>query len=193
MTTGRPTASFDGDFAVDLHTRVSGLVNPASGLANDYLNLFNEVVMLIEQLPSMPELMTDLLTWSPTTYQDYFAGSPLPGRESAMEAYDQLEPRFRRQFEDVVAELDRMATGAVAALRRHHRVKGDSDEESLAIACERFGANLRAVLSKATDLVNGEGATAESAQKRADRLMAVRRHVAGANIKAPNRLRAARL
>src|ERR1700759_5053507 len=36
--------------------RAEALVNPASGLANDYLNLFNEIVMLIEQLPTMPEL-----------------------------------------------------------------------------------------------------------------------------------------
>ena len=30
--------------------RAEALVNPASGLANDYLNLFNEIVMLLEQL-----------------------------------------------------------------------------------------------------------------------------------------------
>ena len=35
--------------------RAEALVNPASGLANDYLNLFNEIVMLVEQLPTMPE------------------------------------------------------------------------------------------------------------------------------------------
>jgi hypothetical protein len=35
--------------AAPLNTRASALVNPASRLANDYLNLFNEIVMLIEQ------------------------------------------------------------------------------------------------------------------------------------------------
>jgi len=34
-----------------LQSRAEAIVNPASGLANDYLNLFNEIVMLIEQLP----------------------------------------------------------------------------------------------------------------------------------------------
>ncbi len=35
----------------DIQRRAEAIVNPASGLANDYLNLFNEIVMLIEQLP----------------------------------------------------------------------------------------------------------------------------------------------
>ena len=58
------------------------LVNPASGIANDYLNLFNEIVMLIEQLPTMPELIDDIKARKPTTYEDYFVNSSLPGRES---------------------------------------------------------------------------------------------------------------
>ncbi len=50
-------------------SRDEAIVNPASGLANDYLNLFNEIVMLIEQLPVMPELIDDILKWRPLTYQ----------------------------------------------------------------------------------------------------------------------------
>ena len=69
------------------------LVNPASGIANDYLNLFNEIVMLIEQLPTMPELIDDIKAWKPTSYEDYFIHSPLPGRESAIEAYQRAATR----------------------------------------------------------------------------------------------------
>lgn len=155
--------------------RAAALVNPASGLANDYLNLFNEVVMLIEQLPNMAELMSDLQVWKPISYNDYFQNSPLPGKESALDAYRSLDAKFRRDFEEIVAELDRIATGAVASLRRHHRVKGDSDPEGLAAACERFGSALRDVLQRATNLVNyGSSKPEESAQTRADRLLAVR-------------------
>ena len=57
------------------------LVNPVSGLANDYLNLFNELVMMLEQIALMPELLQDLLAWKPVSYQVYFrdfeaAGAP---------------------------------------------------------------------------------------------------------------------
>jgi len=155
--------------------RAAALVNPASGLANDYLNLFNEIVMLIEQLPSMSELMADLQAWKPISYNDYFQQSPLPGKVSALEAYSRLDVRFRHDFEEIVAELDRIATGAVASIRRHHRVKGDTDPESLAAACERFGTTLRGVLQRATNLVNhGSSDSDENAQRRADRLLAVR-------------------
>ena len=160
-----------------LDGRATALVNPASGLANDYLNLFNEIVMLIEQLPSMPELMADLLAWKPTSYNDYFNRSSLPGRQSAIEAYGLLDAKFRHDFEETVSELDRIATGAVASIRRHHRIKGDGDREGLAVACERFGSNLRAVLTRATNIVNhGSKEADENAQKRADRLIAVRMH-----------------
>lgn len=160
-----------------LMKRFATLVNPASGLAHDYLNLFNEIVMLIEQAPTMPELMDDLLAWRPISYLDYFGRSQLPGSRSAIEAYNQLRPEFRRQFEDVVEDLDRIATGAVAAIRRHNRVKGSSAPTELAEACARLGAALRVPLARAVELVNGEPSTAENVQKRADRLMAIRRHM----------------
>ena len=47
------------------------LVNPVSGLANDYLNLFNELVMMLEQIPQMPELLQDLLAWKPVSYTPF--------------------------------------------------------------------------------------------------------------------------
>jgi hypothetical protein len=158
-----------------LATRAAALVNPASGLANDYLNLFNEVVMLIEQLPEMPELIDDLLAWRPTTYEEYFTRSILPGRHSALEAYAELTQGFRQQFELVVADLDRMATGSVALIRRQLRKKGMSGPEELAATCAKAGAAMRGVLDRAGTIVNhGAAEESESAQRRADRLMAVR-------------------
>jgi len=158
-----------------MEERASSLVNPASGLANDYLNLFNEIVMLIEQLPAMPELFEDLLAWKPTTYQEYFSRSDLPGRHSALADYNQLNPRFRRRFEAVVEELDRLAVGTVASIRRHVRIKGDSDLQTLVAICEKGSAGLREKLEEATNIVNnGTFESAEDAQARADRLLAVR-------------------
>jgi len=82
------------------------LVNPASGLANDYLNLFNEILMIIEQLPTMPELFDDLLAWKPVTYQEYFSRSVLPGSHSALADYNRLNPSFRSRFEAIVRRVD---------------------------------------------------------------------------------------
>lgn len=161
--------------ATEVEQRALSLVNPASGLANDYLNLFNEVVMLIEQLPSMPDLMEDLLAWRSQSYRDYFTNSPLPGRFSAIEVYEKLDTAFKAAFDAVVAELDRQATGVVVQIRRHVRTKKDSDPEGLAALCEKNGAALRETLEKANSIVNnGVEGMQKSAQARADRLLAVR-------------------
>ncbi len=155
-----------------LHKRAEAIVNPASGLANDYLNLFNEIVMLIEQLPAMPELIDDILQWRPVAYQTYFANSVLPGRTSALEAYVALDAGFRRDFEAVVADLDRRAVGAVVAIRRQHKLVGNTSTPAMAEICGRAGEALREVLLKATDLVNhGTRLPRESEQERADRLL----------------------
>lgn len=159
--------------------RAEAIVNPASGLANDYLNLFNEIVMMIEQLPAMPELIDDILQWRPVTYQAYFAKSILPGRTSALEAYGALDANFRRDFESVVADLDRRAVGAVVAIRRQHKI-GDCTSPATAEICARAGEALREILLKATDLVNhGTRAPRETEQERADRLLYGKQRRAG--------------
>ena len=151
--------------------RAEALVNPASGLANDYLNLFNEIVMLVEQLPNMPELFDDIRRWRPVAYREYFRRSILPGRGSALDAYDSLDLRFRQSFETVVADLDRRATGAVAAVRKQY--KNETDPEALALLCERAGQSIREVLDMATMIVNhGEVVSGDHVQKRTDLLMA---------------------
>lgn len=151
--------------------RAEAIVNPASGLANDYLNLFNEIVMLIEQLPAMPELIDDILRWRPVSYHTYFTKSILPGRTSALEAYSALDASFRRDFETVVADLDRRAVGAVAAIRKQYK-SGNISSAATAELCARAGEALREVLLKATELVNhGTRVARESEQERADRLL----------------------
>jgi hypothetical protein len=165
------TDGFESRFA-RREKKATELVNPASGLANDYLNLFNEIVMLIEQLPTMPELMDDMLRWHPLSYQDYFANSVLPGRVSALDAYASLDARFREEFEGVVAELDRKAVGTVAAIRRHHKTFGESQPYALAGICERAGETMREVLRRATNLVNyGVKSPRREPQSIADRLI----------------------
>lgn len=154
--------------------RAKELVNPTSGLANDYLNIFNELVMLVEQLPEVPEFAEDVLNWRPRTYQDYFTNSNLPGRESALSAYAQLDLTFRKEFEQVVADLDRIATGCVAVLRRLLK-KGDEGQGAMASQCEKTSSSMRELLLRASNLIDhGSSVAADNAQRRADRLFAVR-------------------
>lgn len=134
----------------EVAARAAALVNPASGLANDYLNVFNEIVMLIDLLPAMPALAEDIAAWSPIPYREYFARSTLAGRQGALRAYDHLDPVFRASFDRDVASLGRLArrscTSVLAAASR--------DSELLVERCFAQAQVLRKKLEHVTRTVN---------------------------------------
>ena len=51
-------------------------INPATGLATEYLNRFNEAVMLLDMLSSCPKFRDDFLAWKPMSYREHFRLSP---------------------------------------------------------------------------------------------------------------------
>jgi hypothetical protein len=129
-------------------------VSAGFSLAGAYLNQFNEMVKLIEQLPGTPEVIGDLLIWQPTSYHDYFTASAMPGRASATDVYASLNRCVRQNFEDVVDDLERKALGALAAIRRHYKTHGESRPDIMTDICARAGTHLLQVLGKANDLVS---------------------------------------
>jgi hypothetical protein len=158
----------------ETEARAKALVNPTSGLANDYLNVFNELVMLVEMLPNVPEFAEDIFAWRPKTYREYFEASTLPGSKSALEAYAKLDSKFRSDFEDVMRELERFAIGSVVAIRLALK-KGESAREALVAHCEKTSTAMRDLLQKASNLIDhGSAITESNAQDRADRLIKVR-------------------
>jgi len=83
-------------------------INPATGLATDYLNHFNEAIMLLDLVASMPECLSDLMAWRPMSYQDHFAGSNFKDRKLAVVAYAVADPAARRdleRFADAMTEV----------------------------------------------------------------------------------------
>ena len=62
-------------------------INPRTGLATDYLNHFNEAIMLLEMIPDMPECAEEFLEWQPRSYREHFAASNFRARELAIEAF----------------------------------------------------------------------------------------------------------
>ncbi len=73
-------------------------INPRTGLATDYLNHFNEAVMLLEMVPDMPECAEDFLSWSPLSYAEHFWASNFKARDLAIEAYEIRRPQDPRRF-----------------------------------------------------------------------------------------------
>lgn len=157
----------------ELESRAACLINPASGIANDYLNVFNEVLLLIENLPVLlPEMMDDLEQWQPISYREYFSKSPLPGSEKALAAYEKLDPAFRANFEAKIADVAEIARGGKEAIRAIQEESGQLDPEMVEAKCGELAAKLREALMDATDMVNnGAASRSHRAQALADRLM----------------------
>ncbi len=98
-------------------------INPRTGLATDYLNHFNEAVMLLEMIPDMPECAEDFLTWYPLTYREHFIASHFKGRDLAIEAYDSADAIIRAEFDNITSAMTSILTAVGAAMREARQDK----------------------------------------------------------------------
>jgi hypothetical protein len=82
-------------------------------LATDYLNHVNEIIMLIEMIPDMPEMLDEAKAWQPKSYVEHFGDSSYPFRELAIELYPHVPTRFKTPFETTIAQLDAVIARAL--------------------------------------------------------------------------------
>lgn len=141
---------------------VAANINPSSFLATDYLNHFNEVVMLMEMVPDMPDMIEEVMAWEPRGYTDHFEQSVFAGKALAIEAYAAAPAAAKVAFEDVVADLDKqivdiqiMLSGVDMAAPMDPAL---ADRLMLTILNE-----LRPAIDRASGIINAtDGATSES-------------------------------
>src|SRR5712672_3299589 len=120
----RPTQLLSG---LDSEARAARLraanINPRTGLATDYLNHFNEAIMLLEMIPDMPECAEDFLTWSPLSYCEHFMASNFRARDLAIEAYDTADATIRAEFDNITSTMTSILTAVGSAMREVHQDK----------------------------------------------------------------------
>src|SRR5437763_6066040 len=102
-------------------------INPRTGLATDYLNHFNEAIMLLEMVPDMPECAEDFLTWSPLSYAEHFWASNFKARDLAIEAYELSDAKV--EFDNIAATMTSILTAVGTAMRE---AKQDKTRATLA-------------------------------------------------------------
>lgn len=112
----------------------SANINPDSFLATDYLNHFNEIVMLLEMAMDMPDLMEEAAGWKPASYVEHFQNSGFVARELVVKAWDMTSPGVRAQFEHVVSQLDSLILSILDMLKDAGAPDGAYDKETRAIA-----------------------------------------------------------
>jgi hypothetical protein len=110
-----PPAGLDGE------TRAAELraanINPRTGLATDYLNHFNEAIMLLEMIPDIPECADDFLEWHPLSYAEHFTASNFKARDLAISAYEQADPAIRAEFDQLTSTMTSILTAVGQAMR----------------------------------------------------------------------------
>jgi hypothetical protein len=98
-------------------------INPRTGLATDYLNHFNEAVMLLEMIPDIPECAEDFLAWAPLSYEEHFCASNFKDRDLAIEAYESAEARVRAEFDQLTSSMTSILTAVGLAMREARQDK----------------------------------------------------------------------
>lgn len=127
-------------------------IDPLTLLATDYLNHFNEIVMLLELIPDMPECLEDAEAWAPKTYQDHFSQSQFRDRDLAVAAYDHVPARYREPFDDVVAQMNRMVP---RGLQRIREALSSGDTDRLRLICTDISRHLQKTIDIASAIIHG--------------------------------------
>lgn len=127
-------------------------VNETTFLATDYLNHLNEAVMMIELVPSMPDMLEDALAWRPKSYQQHFEGGELAIADLAVEAYEIAPERYRLPFDLTVKAINRRIAKTLEALEPLVD-QGDSVQTGLVVleACKA----IQDLIGVASAVVNG--------------------------------------
>ncbi|PCI32174.1 MAG: hypothetical protein COB54_07880 [Alphaproteobacteria bacterium] len=128
-------------------------INSQTLLATDYLNHFNEVHMLMDMLPSMPDCMEDIREWAPISYQDHFRNSVFAAKDLAIEAYEHSPAEYRLPFEQTVAKMDDLVLHTIA--QAEEQVARD-DESALQRLIESYTPLMIALIEKCGGIINGE-------------------------------------
>jgi hypothetical protein len=124
-------------------------INPRTGLATDYLNHFNEAIMLLEMIPDMPECVEDFLDWQPRTYREHFEASNLKAQGLIIQAYEEAETALRVEFDRVIGAMTEILIAVSAAMRETTR------DNTRAILAEQTTGWIKPLLSLAGGLIHG--------------------------------------
>lgn len=140
-----------------MRARLAGSnINSATLLATDYLNHFNEFVMLLDLVADCPELHDMLCDWEPKSYIAHFAESGFSDKELAIEAYALSPPLYRDPFDETVRQLDLLIGTIQEELKA---LAGDGNPDRISTAVKASSQEIRRLVDVASAVTNGVATT----------------------------------
>ena len=101
----------------DAYRMADANINPLTGLSTDYLNHFNEAIMLLEMVPQVPDCALDLFAWRPLSYSEHFAASRLKERDTAITCYESADPKLREGLDTLANTMTAILTATRDAMQ----------------------------------------------------------------------------
>lgn len=148
--------------------RVAGTnISAQTLLATDYLNHFNEIVMLLDMLPDMPDMIDECKLWEPKSYKDHFACSTFSDRQLAVEAYDRVPGKYRRPFEETIQQLNELILTGIDRLDQ--QAAEGVPPEQFQDSCRLLTRGAQTLMDCASAIIHGSANTL--AQSEIDGLM----------------------
>ena len=130
-------------------------INPETLLATDYLNHFNEVVMLIEMSADMPDCVEDVVCWEPISYEEHFLRSGFAAKELAVLAYENSPSKYREPFDMIVEQANRLAGEAATRLTEAIGDGKNFDPPVVAEMARKYTDTLRRLVDMASGIIHG--------------------------------------
>ncbi len=127
-------------------------INQETLLATDYLNHFNEIVMLIDMVPMMPECLEDAKAWAPKSYEQHFQDSVFADKDLAILAYQNAPPQFREPFDDTVAAMNVLVAEGLTAIEASIAT-GEAGRIELAVS--DVSRKLQSRIDRCSAIING--------------------------------------
>jgi hypothetical protein len=157
MTTmGQETASGrlrDADQADCLKSRIAAAnIDKDTFLATDYLNHFNEIVMLLDMIPDMPDILEDAKDWRPKSYARHFNDSGLSDSALTIEAYENAPAEFRGPFDDTIERMNQLVFKSIEIIEAAMQ---DGRPEELAAAAATASRLLQRLIDAAAAIIHG--------------------------------------
>lgn len=152
-THARSDGSLRESYPAREHARIEALlaanINPRTGLATDYLNHFNEAIMLLDMIPDMPECAEDFIGWQPLTYKEHFEASNLKAKDLIIQTYEQADAALRAEFDEVIGTMTAILVAVGEGMRQTDR------DRIRATLAEQAAGWVRPLLASAGALIHG--------------------------------------
>jgi hypothetical protein len=124
-------------------------INPLTRLATDYLNHFNEAIMLLELLSADPGCLEDFLAWQPMSYTQHFAASKFKHHDIAIAAYEAADPAAKESLTGLADTMTKVL------LQTRESFKTDPPPPSLGELATETAARLKPLVARAGGIING--------------------------------------